>query len=199
MFAFIGAHRTGKTTLARAVSERMGLPFVETNVTAALKEAGFDQVADLDHATRLACQKKRLELHMAIVKDAPRPSIMDRSPLDIAAYTIAEFGMHSDPELAAAAHELVEECLEETRSHYHALVLVQPLPLYVMEEGKPPANIGFQHHIHWLIMSLMNGVPGINRGFLTPTALDQRIESSIQMFNLSLRETARLRGQFVFH
>lgn len=199
MFAFSGAHRTGKTTLAKAVAERMGLPFVDTNVTAELKAAGFDQVADLDLATRLACQQKRLELHMQKVAAAPRPSIWDRSPLDIAAYTIAEFAMHSDPALATEAKNLVDACLDYTARHYDTVIVVPPLPIYEVEDGKPPMNVGFQHHIHLLMEGLTSEVEHVATAWLWTNVLEDRIAAAAGVIGRRLEIMTEWRLQARVH
>lgn len=200
MFALSGAHRTGKTSLAKALSERLGIPYLDCNVTPELEAAGYDQVAALSLEMRLACQEKRLELHMAKIESAPRPCITDRSPLDLAAYTIAEFNMHSDPGLAAQAQSYVQRCINLTMIHHDTIIAVRPLPFFTVEEGKPPPNVGFQWHIQHLVEGFMVVASKIVQPvFLDITEFDARVAGASNVIAQRLQAMSEWREAVTSH
>lgn len=193
-FAFAGAHRTGKSTTAKIVAQRLGLPYLDSNVTKEMLAAGFDQVGNLDLERRMECQEKRLELHMEKYAAAPRPCITDRSPLDIAAYTLAEFSMHSSVELGQRAAELANRCVNLTRIHYDTLIVPRPLPVYLIEDGKPPPNVGFQHHVQYLIEGMATSLSGeITTAILTVTSLEDRCDTVTDLIRDRLEDMAEWR------
>lgn len=167
---------------------------MDANVTAELKAAGFDQVAKLDGRARMECQMTRLDLHMRKMRAAPRPCITDRSPLDIGAYTLAEFAMHSDPELATMAAGLVETCIELTGRHYDTVILVPPLPHYLVEDGKPPPNVGFQWHIHHLIAGFQTALENTSISRLLTNSLEDRVDFCAETIGASLEGLVKWRA-----
>ncbi|CAO3459581.1 hypothetical protein [Azospirillum argentinense] len=156
MIGINGAHRSGKSTLAKALSERLGLPYLDANVTPELLARGFDQVAPMSAERRLACQEMRLELFAAKIAAAPRPCITDRSFLDIAAYSLAELTrMQEDPALGGAVAEHVERCVHLTRLHFDHLIALRPLAGFEIADGHAPPNRGYQDHIQFLVDGMM--------------------------------------------
>lgn len=190
-FAFAGSHRSGKSTTAQIVAQRLGLPFIDSNVTKELLDAGFDQVGVLDLERRMECQVKRFELHMEKYLAAPRPCVTDRSPLDIAAYTLAEFSMHSSAELGNEAANLVNLCIKMTRLHYDMLIIPRPLPAYAVEPGKPPMNVGYQHHIQYLVEGMAMAVSDqVTMAVLTDTSLENRCDTTTDLIKERLEDMA---------
>ena len=60
MIGLLGAHRVGKTTLARELEKRYGLLFVQTNVIDTFERLGKDPRLDYDMETRLSIQEEIL-------------------------------------------------------------------------------------------------------------------------------------------
>lgn len=165
MFGFAGAHRSGKTTLARAVAEKLGILFHETSTTQVCKELGLDPVRPgMSFPDRMNVQTAILSHHLDLLRTLPRPCIVDRTPIDMAAYLLAEVAMHTD--LAGGgdreafdrfdnlAARTLNIALEAMNRHYGLVIIVAPLPTYVAEEGKPPVNLTYQLHIDALIRGL---------------------------------------------
>ena len=153
VYAFSGAHRSGKTTLAKAVAEDLGVMFHETKTGEVLKAAGIDIVANMTIGERMVAQEYLLDHHVKTIEALPRPLIVDRCPIDMMAYTLAEIGMHTltDPELDKRINDYVGKCLAATNMHYMMAVVTRPLPFYVVEEGKPPPSKTYQWHIQTII------------------------------------------------
>lgn len=154
--ALIGAHRTGKTSLARAYAEKRGVPFVETSVSAIWKELGLDPAVTYDFETRLMVQEKILERIDAIYgKWAGLDFITDRSPLDMAAYTLAEaIGDRVPQGCQEQLAKYVNACFEVTNRRFGMVFLIQPGIALVKEEGKGAMNSGYIEHLNSLIFGL---------------------------------------------
>lgn len=159
MFACAGPSRAGKSTICRDVAEKFGLHFHDASVGALMRKRGIDMVAPMTAEERIGHQQTLLQLYVERLSLAPRPAITDRTPLDMAAYALAEIGMHdSSPELGLAVVRYVEACIQATALHFDMIFLVMPLSTYAAEEGKPPPSIGYQAHIHYLIRAFADRV-----------------------------------------
>lgn len=151
-----GSHRVGKTSLARAFAEKRGIPFVETSVSAIWRELGFDPAAEHDFATRLMVQEEILKRVDALYGEyAGEEFITDRTPIDMAAYTLADaIGDRVPPSCQKRLKQYVDDCFEATNKRLGIVLLVQPgIPL-VDEPGKAPLNDGYIEHLNSLILGL---------------------------------------------
>ncbi|AGC36126.1 thymidylate kinase [Rhizobium phage RHEph10] len=156
LYCCTGTHRSGKTTTAKLLAEQLGIEFLDSSFDVA-KKFGFNPVGEMSLTDRMAMQILVLEDHIEKLKAAPRPLITDRCPLDYFAYTLAQFGMTShkqtDEKTILAAHAFAEKCLEETKTYYDMVFIMDPLKVYEVDLTKatPTANPAFQLHIHALI------------------------------------------------
>ncbi|QIG75691.1 P-loop NTPase domain-containing protein [Rhizobium phage RHph_Y2_17_1] len=156
LYGVCGTHRSGKTTAAKLLAEQLGIEFLDSSFDVA-KKFGFNPVGEMSLTDRMAMQILVLEDHIEKLKAAPRPLITDRTPLDYFAYTLAQFGMTShqqtDEKTLLAAHAFAEKCLEETKTYYDMVFIMDPLKVYEVDLTKatPTANPAFQLHIHALI------------------------------------------------
>lgn len=152
-----GSHRTGKTTLARAVAEKLGLEFVETSASSVFKLMGLDPAKTYDFSTRLTVQENILESFEAVYAEHSAKSlcITDRTPLDLMAYTLAEaIGETVLPEDQSRLTKYMARCIEVTNRRFCSLVVVQPgIPL-VLEEGKAALNNGYIEHLNAIVLGL---------------------------------------------
>ena len=102
-----GSHRTGKTTLAEAVSKKTGIPFVRTSTSEVFRRAGLDPAASLDFNKRLWIQNETLEAAKGVWEAAGKSFITDRTPVDMMAYTLGDIQGGTDADfskLEAAYH-----------------------------------------------------------------------------------------------
>lgn len=200
MFAITGSHRSGKSTLAWHVAGRMGLHFLETSVGATLRERGYDPVVPMTPAERLGMQEELLKIHLEMIDRAPRPTVTDRCPLDMAAYTLAEIGMHADPALDERIQDYVRHCVHATRIHYDVLIALAPLPAYAVEEGKPPPNRAYQSHIQLLIEGMMVRCTSTCATYwISDTGLETRVERATELLSDRMAEVADFRKDATFH
>jgi hypothetical protein len=175
-YGLVGAHRTGKTTLAKRFSEVSMIPFVQTSTSAIMQRNGFDPRLDYPLADRIHMQEIILDELDLLYRESPRVFITDRTPIDAAAYMLADV-TRTDTMLDVRIMKYVERCLSVTNEHFSMLLVVQPgIPLKE-EEGKAPANPAYIEHIAQLVMGLVNDERLGSRHFFIPkrfTRLEDR-------------------------
>jgi nicotinamide riboside kinase len=154
--SLVGAHRTGKTTLAKAFALKSGVTFLETSVSAINRELGFDLTKEHSFAERLAHQELILERIDAIyARHAGEDYITDRSPLDMIAYTMAEaINDRVAEEDQGRFARYVQNCIDVTNRRFGILMLVQPGIPVIAEEGKAIANAAYIEHLNSIILGL---------------------------------------------
>lgn len=166
LWGITGSHRAGKTTLAKALAEDLGITFHETSTTKVARELGFDPVAPMTLRERVDLQILLLGHHLETIDALPRPLIVDRTPLDFLAYTMCEFGMQSvkmtEPDVLEAAESLYEACLNATRLRYDFLYHLEPLSTYLVDNSKatPDPNRAFQIHYSLVMKGALYSLGG---------------------------------------
>ena len=150
-----GSHRTGKTTLAEEISQRTGIPFVRTSTSEVFREHGLDPSKPMEFDKRLWIQHKILDAAEKAWNSGHKQFITDRTPLDMAAYTLADIQGSTEVDFGELEGYL-ERCITVTNTCFQLLVLVQPgIPL-VYETGKAALNEGYLEHLNFLILGLCN-------------------------------------------
>jgi hypothetical protein len=166
LYGISGAHRSGKTTLARKISEDLNIEFYETSTTKVAREFGFDPCAPMTLSDRVALQVHLLNNHLTMINKLPRPLIVDRTPLDFLGYTMGEFHMQShllvDPETLAIANTLIDQCLEATALNYDMVFFLSRLDGYAIDPTKsqPAENPVYQRHHAMLIQGALMELEG---------------------------------------
>jgi hypothetical protein len=152
MIGLCGAHRTGKTSLAQAFSNHSGVPFLQTSASAIFSMMGYDPKADYPIDIRLHIQRELLiYLRGTYDKWKGQTFITDRTPLDLAAYLLADVTREN---VCDGIVEYVEDCLELTNRTFGTIFIIQPgIPL-VEEQGKAPATPAYIEHLNALIVGL---------------------------------------------
>lgn len=148
-----GSHRTGKTTLAEAISQKTGMPFVKTSTSEVFKNHGLDPSKPMDFRKRLWIQHKILDTAKHLWHAEQKQFITDRTPLDMAAYTLADIQGATEVNFLELEGYL-NRCFEVTNQLFKVLVLIQPgIPL-IHEEGKAALNESYLEHLNYLIFGL---------------------------------------------
>jgi hypothetical protein len=148
-----GAHRVGKTTLAEAISHAAGLPFLRTHTSQVFKKYGLDPAKPMPFHTRLSIQQDILSAAVAIWSQAEGRFLSDRTPLDMAAYTLADIQGTTELDLDRLRAYL-DECMKMTQQFFSLLIIIPPgIPL-VNEPGKAALHNGYIEHLHTLVVGL---------------------------------------------
>ena len=177
MIGLCGAHRTGKTSLARAFTSTNVIPFVQTDVSGVFKALGFDPKEDYDFKVRMFIQNRILDATESIYKSGGAQFITDRTPLDMLAYTMADIQRANlDSDDIAMFEDYMERCFEVTNRFFATLIVVQPgIPL-VEAEGKAPLNKAYIEHINTLVMGLIvDERMRATRHFIPRNMIDMRL------------------------
>ena len=151
-----GAHRTGKTTLARAVEKGLGLRFIETSTSAVFRRMGLNPAITYDFDTRLTVQREVLKDAVALYQCAGDSFITDRTPLDMLAYTLADaIGDRVPADAWDQFDEYAFDCFNETNKYFNWLVVIQPGIPVIDAPGKAATNRPYIEHLNSLIAGLV--------------------------------------------
>jgi len=151
-FGLAGSHRSGKTTLAKELSEKFKFHYYDASVSKLMAEAGINAVGLVSLEDRMGAQEYLLEKHYEITQKLPRPFISDRTPLDMIAYTLGEVTMHNvNPQLSERIERYVNRCLTVTANTYDSFIIVRPLEGYEVDPTKPPPIRAYQWQVQMLI------------------------------------------------
>lgn len=155
--ALTGAHRCGKTTLAKAYAEKHGVKFVATTASAVFARMGLDPAKTYDFSTRLLVQGEILKEFDAIWGEhSLEPTITDRCPIDLLGYTMAEaIGESVKKKDQARFEQYVHDCFAVLNKRFSIVVLVQPGIPIVKAKGKAALNQAYIEHISSLMFGLM--------------------------------------------
>lgn len=201
--ALTGAHRVGKSTLAKALAKERDYTFVPSPMARVYEELGLPVgKLGLGFEDRMRVQEKALDYHVQAIRGVVGSLwVSDRSSLDMAAYTLLD--ACADPSYdhdRVAAY--VDRCFKVANMHYGVVVLIQPGIPYVSEPGKPPANISLQETFNLVLW----GMAQDNRlecrsGFLKRDvlAVQERLECLGYLVDHMTSLDVRHAQQFVLH
>jgi hypothetical protein len=148
-----GAHRTGKTTLAIAISSHLNIPFVRTTTSQVFAQLGLDPAEPMDFQTRLFVQNHVLDAAEQVWQESARPFISDRTPIDMIAYTLGDIQGKTEVDFNLLS-QYIDRCFASTNQFFQNLAIIQPgIPL-VYEDGKAALNAAYIEHINILVIGL---------------------------------------------
>jgi hypothetical protein len=148
-----GAHRTGKTTLAIALSSHLNIPFVRTTTSQVFADLGLDPAEPMDFSTRLFVQNRVLDAAEQVWQSSATPFVSDRTPVDMIAYTLGDIQGKTEVDFDLLS-QYINRCFTSTNQFFQNLAIIQPgIPL-VYEEGKAALNAAYIEHINILVIGL---------------------------------------------
>ncbi len=150
-----GSHRTGKTTLAKAFSQKMKMPFVKTSTSSVFEQNGLAPSASMDFETRLWIQRRVLDAAEQVWAAQNGPFVSDRTPIDMMAYTLGDIQGETTVDFSEL-ESYISHCFEVTNKHFSALTVIQPAIPLVYEQGKAALNRAYIEHLNVLVMGLCN-------------------------------------------
>ena len=167
-----GAHRTGKTTLARALAESTGLTLMDAGVSAVFRELGLEPSRTLSFADRMRVQDAILAKYLNLMAGAENV-IIDRTPIDFIGYLLADLNQDHYQEEGASQWVVgyIERCLEAARRTMSFVIFVSPgIPLE-MAEGKGLVDPGYIRAVHWLMRGALED-SGVAHDYLPTSYID---------------------------
>ena len=150
-----GAHRVGKSTLAKAFCEKHKWTFLETSASAIFKELGYDPAVTYDFDTRLTIQEEILARFDKQYGASLAAALTDRTPLDMIAYTLGDVqGLTLQGDQEKRLQRYVDDCFDVMNKRFALVLVVQPgIPL-VAAEGKAAMSEGYIEHLNHLVMGI---------------------------------------------
>ena len=148
-----GSHRTGKTTLAKAISKQLKIPFIQTSTSEVFKQHGLHPAQPLDFKKRLWIQHRVLEAATRIWPIESGHFITDRTPIDFIAYTLADIQGATQVDFVELEIYLTH-CFEVTNQFFTQIVVLQPAIELIYEEGKAALNRAYIEHLNLIIQGL---------------------------------------------
>ena len=148
-----GSHRTGKTTLAEALSKKMGIPFLKTSTSMVFKQHGLHPAQVLDFKTRLWIQHRVIEAAVAVWQTEKDSFVTDRTPIDFMAYTLADIQGATVVDFAELEAYLAL-CFEVANQCFTKLAVLQPAIPLVFEPGKAALNRAYMEHLNTIVQGL---------------------------------------------
>jgi hypothetical protein len=154
---FVGTHRTGKTTLAGAVSERLKIEQIKSPVSAIAKSFGFNMDTDRRDTPRFTQMQKEILVTLASSFANKSRFVSDRTPLDAAAYLLCDVQANNgSEEWRELVLDYTSKAIAATETFFDAVVLVQPGILFDAQDGKPGPNPAYQEHMNLVCAGLVS-------------------------------------------
>ncbi|MDQ6734382.1 MAG: ATP-binding protein [Nitrospirota bacterium] len=148
-----GAHRVGKTTLAQSLSDSLQLPFVKTNTSEVFRKWRIEPDVPITFEIRLGIQRHILEAAVELWSREKEAFITDRTPLDMAAYTLADIQGATTLD-TKELFDYLDDCFRRTHKFFSTLIIIPPgIPL-THETGKAALNECYIEHVHNLVVGL---------------------------------------------
>lgn len=148
-----GSHRTGKTTLAQALSTKLNIPFAKTDTSGVFKKHGLDPAVCMPFSQRLHIQHLILDDAIKIWGAYKSAFITDRTPLDMLAYTLCDITGSTEADFTML-EEYARLCFEAVNRFFGLVVVIQPAIAMRYEEGKAALNRAYLEHLNAVIMGL---------------------------------------------
>lgn len=177
MIGLTGAHRTGKTTLARTFALEIGIPFAETSSSAVIQSLGYSVQEELPF-------RERIEVQNAILDDAiekwgryrGQAFVTDRTPLDMLAYTMADIRRDTlDSGPGSLDHQYIlyrNRCLQSCMETFKLLAHIPPGITPAADLSKAQITIGYIEHIYLIISGLMTAPMPVHKFRFGDACLD---------------------------
>lgn len=187
-----GAHRTGKTTVARAFAEANSCPLILSSATQVAKDMGIKVDIGMPMSERLAFQEEVLRRFTQVYEESSGGGlfIADRTPLDFAAYLLTDWhpalpdGNDYNDEIV----DYVRRCMEVTERYFYLVSVIQPGIEYVTGDGKPAKNELYQELMNTTLIGLGSDLRVRNHFYLMPRQVTNNLERCAHLAQIYSRK-----------
>lgn len=163
LIGLTGAQGSGKTTLGSEFAKRnVKYAFAATSVSSIMRSCGMDPAKDYPLMERIQMQEHILAELDAFYGRFNENTVFDRTPLDAAAYMLADVQRENVPPSAQEAiSRYLAKCFDVTNRRFAMLMFV-PAVLQHTErratprDGKAPSDPAYVEHISALIGGLVH-------------------------------------------
>lgn len=189
MIGLIGTSCTGKTTLAKAVADKTGIPYIPSPVREVYQSMGLSVNEPMSFEDRMLAQIKILHIAESIYSDMNNIFISDRTPMDFAAHMIAEASaINLNAGQSNVLMKYIEDCYRVTNLYFSSLILLQPA-LNIVEEVGRTTNKAYLEHINLLMIGFIadpNGKLYCAKHFMKKSVinLSRRVDLVIQIASI---------------
>lgn len=166
---FCGAQRVGKSTLAKAVADKLGLPFIATPTKDILEHYGYNAREQYGLLDRFASQVMVLS-HLQKVWEANEHAVFDRTPLDVLAYMEADVVRDFPPLLESNYADYRQQCLK-LADLFDYIFLVQPGITIIDDPRSAPPSMAYMTHLNSLMYAYCAEAVCTNRAVLPANVL----------------------------
>ena len=199
MLGFVGAHRTGKTTLANKYSQSYGVKVVEMNITEIQREIGYNSAnQEYDIDSRLMVQEYVLERFCAIYDDIDdNQAVCDRTPLDLIGYTLCAVNDSLTAEQSDRLQRYIQNCIEATNKYFTAILLIQPAIALVEKAGSAKNCLGFIEKLNTIYLGVISDPRVLVTKRFLPRGvvkLDDRVRSARLTFETAINNSIHSRS-----
>lgn len=153
MIGLAGAHRTGKSTLAREFSQRSRVPLVLTTASATFKRLGADPSLDYVFDDTLTIHEEILSDLTEQWQNGGNFFVTDRTPIDVYAYLTCSIQRQTlTADMERSLSRFKSRCLSVSEAFFKLYYVLQPGIKLVYEEGKAPLSVGYIDHLSDVIV-----------------------------------------------
>jgi hypothetical protein len=188
MFGLAGAHRSGKTTTAKAIADQLGIEFLEMKTSSVFEELGISPKDDLPFAKRLEVQNAILRQYEVMYDlRAQQPFICDRTPFDVMVYTSSEIRRDTlDDDLRAGVEAHFRHAVRIINKSLVAVMMLRPLPSPPEASTSAQACPLYMDHVYAMVDYHLKTIGAVIPGFIAVESpsydLKERIEDGVNFF-----------------
>ncbi|WP_062120269.1 AAA family ATPase [Aureimonas sp. AU40] len=202
-----GAHRSGKTTVMESLRSMTGMPTLKTSTAKLVERLGIDLAKPMTLVSRIEFQTAVFENYVEEIGKARSGGaslIVDRTPVDMAAYLLAEVGMSSHKALGdrgiQAVNAYAELCRDYLRENFAFVFVLRPLPVYEVEPNKPAPNFAYQQHYQMVIEGFLAALQGqLDYAIVPFTDHDSRVAAIKQIMTKVADQVAKKGKRATLH
>lgn len=163
-----GAHRVGKTTLARHIAEDKGINLVLTNVgDIFIKETKYLPSDHIPFLERLDIQWRILQKCSLLWDTQNGPFVTDRTPIDFIGYILLNV-TNTTMDHSKEVNEYTNECLSVLNSTFTYLIHLQPFIEIISDLVKANTNPLYIEHLNAIIAGLLHSDHNLVKSITVP-------------------------------